>query len=162
MDDSIQELLEDQTLFHYKKYWLMAPVGSIEETMLAIFSFGTIQDANSYQLNVTPLMIDKLRKLTIISLALEHRTISYSLLLSSCQMSDISTLEEYLISLQPIITCQLDQVGQTITIIDCKDGRDVYCGEKTLPDLKYLPTSKDDLIRGLQQWKLKLQKQIME
>ncbi|CAL9737157.1 COP9 signalosome complex subunit 9 [Monosporozyma servazzii] len=162
MDDSIQDILQDRNIFHYKKYWLNAVAESLEEQILAIFSFGTIQDAISYQLDLTPLMIEKLRKLTIISLAMEHRKIDYSLLLSKCQINDTCTLEEYLITLQPIIECRLDQVGQSVTVVSCLDGRDVYCHEKPLPNLVLPPMTKDDIFEGLQRWKLKLQKQILE
>lgn len=162
MDNFVQQVLEDRNIFHYKKYWLNAPAGSIEEQTLAIFSFGTLQDAVSHQLSLTLLMIEKLRKLTIISLAMEHRQIRYSLLLAKCQINDISTLEEYLISLQPIIKCQLDHVGENVVIVACLDGRDVYCNEKPLPKMAQPPMTKEHLLRSLQQWKLKLQKQILE
>lgn len=162
MEKKLQEILEDPSIFHFKRYWLEAPLGSLEERLLAVFSFGTICDVSLVPFELGPLMIEKLRKLTIISLAMENRNLTYSTLLRQCGMDDISLLEEYLVTLQPIVKTKMDQVEQNIIIVECLDGRDVYCNEKPLPTLKEMPCTREYLISGLQQWKLKLQNDILE
>lgn len=165
MDDSIRQLLENPQIFHYKQYWLKVPIGTTEDTLLSIFSFGTYKDSITHKIKLNDLMKQKLQKLTILSLVCDNNNdrdnnIPYSIFLQECEIKDVSILERYLIELQPLVRCRIDQVSQTVNIIKCLDCRDIYCHEKPLLKLNHLPITKDDLIKSLKQWRSKLQDDI--
>lgn len=85
----------------------------------------------------------------------------YSIFMKECEIEDVSILERYLIELQPLIRCRIDQVNQTISIVECLDCRDIYCNEKPLPELSQVPITKNKLIENLRCWKSKLQDDIL-
>lgn len=164
MDDSIRRILEDPQIFHYKQYWLKVPIGTIQDEILSIFSFGRYRDALTYKLRLNDPMRRKLQKLTIVSIMCNSKKnagIPYSIFLEECGIEDVAVFEQYLIELQPLVRCRMDQVSQTINIIEWFDCRDIYCNEKPLPELSHVPMTKNDLIENLRRWRFKLQNDIL-
>ncbi|CCD22272.1 Csn9p NDAI_0A01140 [Naumovozyma dairenensis CBS 421] len=167
MNAGLKEALEDPQKYHYKQEWLSSDFESTRE-LLEIFAFGTVNDLTNLKFSkredLTSSMIDKLRKLTIISLSAKYRYISYDFIRKECEMDSSNDIEEYLIQLQDFFQMEIDSVGQQVRIIRCFDSRDVYANELPLINLgKDTPTTtKDELLQSLHKWKLKLLCQITD
>ena len=153
--NSVVELLEDPQKFHFKREWLCAREATQEEALLELFSFGTIRNISSHMV-LTPLMLVKLQKLTIISLSQRYREIPYSRIAKECQIYDICLIEQYFIELQSFFKVRLDSVSEVATVIECYDCRDVYAGEKPLTVLSPCTLAgytRSQLIDRLERWR---------
>lgn len=159
MNESLLKALEDPQRFHYKDLWLKENNPN-DRVILELFAFGKIEDAPRNMV-MTTLMLQKLQKLTIISLSEQYRELSYDLIQTQCGIADIIVIEEYLIQLQDIFQVKLNSVLQSATIVKWFDCRDVYSGERELQLVKSLTVDRSTLIRDLKRWKLKLQNEIL-
>ncbi|CCC68397.1 hypothetical protein NCAS_0B03130 [Naumovozyma castellii] len=167
MNENLQYLLEDPTRFHYKEYWLKSSTEG-EREILELFSFGTISELDDLHFNKgivwTPNLIEKLNKLTLISMSEESTKWTYDEIFQRCKINDINTIERYLIQLQAFFEVEINSVEQTISIVKYFDCRDVYGGELPLMILtdEKLRNTKDQLVKDLERWKTKLLTQILE
>lgn len=97
--------------------------------LLEIFAYGTYQDYIREQQKLpalTPTQATKLRKLTIVSLSCNQKSIPYSLLQKELAITDVRVLEDIIIEsiYQEIIQGKLDQRSKCLEI-DWTMGRDV-------------------------------------
>ncbi|AQZ11389.1 CSN9 (YDR179C) [Zygosaccharomyces parabailii] len=127
MNAVIKEL-EDPARFYYKDLWLRETNTNIAR-LLELFSFGEMKDVGSIAL--TPLMREKLQKLTIISLSEKYRELPYDLIESQAQLDEL-LVEPYLMQLRHFFQAKLDPVRRVAVILHWHDCRDVYNGEKPL------------------------------
>lgn len=157
---SIQSVLEDPDKFHYKQEWLQSDT---EESsgIFELFSFGTMRDIPT-NLQLTPRMIVKLQRLTLISLSQTYRELSYSLIMRECNIDSIDIIEQSLIELQSFFKVKLDPIRKVAIIISWYDCRDVYANEKPLTLIQNPKITKTILLKKLEQWQHKLNKQILE
>lgn len=123
----IKQCLEHQQVFVFGEF--VEQLKSLQESddhaawyrLLEIFAFGTLSD---YQSNadglpaLTPLMMKKLRHLTLISLAMKHKRLTYELLFKELSMSNVRELEDLLIDAiySNIIDGKMDQKNSWIEI----------------------------------------------
>lgn len=160
MREELVKLLEDASKFHYKELWLEEDSPK-ERDILELFAFGNIRDVSN-NMQLTPLMIAKLQKLTIISLSEYYRELPYELIRRECKIEDVWDVEEYLIQLREVFQVELDSVRQIATIVEWFDCRDVYAGEKDLKIVKNVKTSKETLLEGLKRWRSRLRNDILD
>lgn len=160
INDNIIKELELPGRYHYKDLWRSSQ-DSDEEVLLEIFAFGTVKDLPK-ELQLTHSLTEKLRKLTIISLSQDHRDLSYDFISQECQINKVEDVERYLIELNSLIEVKMDSTKGLCKILKWKDCRDVYCGEKPLHVVKRVGLTKNDLILSLEQWKEKLQVDILD
>ena len=96
---------------------------------LELFAYGTY---NEYKLNskeyleLTPTQLDKLKKLTIVSIAMESKIIPYENLMGTLDISDLRSLEDLLIDTMysGLLKGKLNQRDSIFTVMDTS-GRDV-------------------------------------
>lgn len=159
----IIELVENPEIYWYKTNWVNA-TDPTEAKFLELFCFGTIKDWQSRwpQLQLTERMIIKLQKLTLITLCLQNRTLTYSLLLEETKISNYQTLEEYLMSLREFFQTQINSVKGLVTVRKLLDSRDVYGYERPLLLLDNPHFDKARIIKDLLCWKNKLINELSE
>lgn len=97
--------------------------------LLNLFAFGTYKDWKQNQANLpelTPVQLQKLRHLTIVSLATKSKVIPYSVLLEELDISNLRTLEDLIIEsiYTDIISGKLDQSERQLEV-DYAIGRDI-------------------------------------
>jgi len=105
--------------------------------LLQIFAYGKYKDykANQAQLpDLTPQQLNKLRHLTVVSLATHTKCIPYSVLLEELSIENVRNLEDLIIEViyADIIHGKLDQKNQTLEV-DSAIGRDIH--ESSLTDV---------------------------
>ncbi|KAK3785761.1 hypothetical protein RRG08_051083 [Elysia crispata] len=98
--------------------------------LLNIFAYGTYKDYKANQANLpelTPQMLNKLRHLTVVSLATRSKCIPYSVLLEELEMENVRNLEDLIIEViyADIIHGKLDQKNQQLEV-DYAIGRDIH------------------------------------
>jgi len=112
--------------------------------LLHLFAFGTysnyVENKSQYP-ELTPAMINKLRHLTIVSLATKDKCIPYSKLLKELDMKNLRELEDLIIDViyADIVRGKLDQKNNRLEV-DYTVGRDIK------------PTDVDIVIQVLQDW----------
>ncbi|CCF56904.1 hypothetical protein KAFR_0B06080 [Kazachstania africana CBS 2517] len=161
MDGRLVEILEDPHTFHFKQEWLDS-TDTETRTLLEIFSFGTIKDlTDDLRKEMSPAMIAKLQKLTIISLSEQCRVLTYETIANECLIDNMNDVENFLIQLQGFFRVRLDSVERVAKITDWFDCRDVYANERDLYRVHNLQISKESLIQDLKKWKSKLTQDIL-
>ncbi|GFO08248.1 EF-hand domain-containing protein d2 [Plakobranchus ocellatus] len=98
--------------------------------LLNIFAYGTYKDYKANKDNLpelTPQMLNKLRHLTVVSLATRTKCIPYSVLLEELEMQNVRNLEDLIIEViyADIIHGKLDQKNQQLEV-DYAIGRDIH------------------------------------
>lgn len=163
VNEAIVAILEDPEIFHFKVDWLNS-TESNETQLLELFCYGTVCDWQQRwpQLPLTNQMLVKLQKLTLITMCLQNRKVTYSTLLEKTGILNYQILEEHLISLQCFFQCKLDPVEGIVTIGKLIDSRDVYAHERPLLLLQDLDFNKSEIIKNLQNWKTKLANQLAD
>ena len=126
----IQELNTGTTQPHYN--------------LLNLFAYGTFQDYKAQEASLpqlTPVMIKKLRHLSIVSLATKNKCLPYSLLLKELHLRNLRELEDLIIKViyADIVRGKLDQTDQQFEV-DYAIGRDVR------------PEQISEICAVLQQW----------
>ncbi|KFM67494.1 COP9 signalosome complex subunit 7a, partial [Stegodyphus mimosarum] len=127
---NIQELSSTQ----YSQYY----------QLLHLFAFGTYADYlenKSQYPELTPAMVNKLRHLTIVSLATKTKCIPYSKLLKELDMKNLRELEDLIIDViyADIVRGKLDQKNNRLEV-DYTVGRDIK------------PADVDIVVQVLQDW----------
>jgi len=112
--------------------------------LLQVFAYGTYKDykANQAQLpDLTPQQLNKLRHLTVVSLATKSKCIPYGTLLEELSIDNVRNLEDLIIEVvyADIIHGKLDQKNQTLEV-DYAIGRDIHDNALT------------EVTQTLQQW----------
>ncbi|XP_054716483.1 COP9 signalosome complex subunit 7b-like isoform X1 [Uloborus diversus] len=112
--------------------------------LLHLFAFGTYSqylETKSQYPELTPAMINKLRHLTIVSLATKDKCIPYSKLLKELDMKNLRELEDLIIDViyADIVRGKLDQKNNRLEV-DYTLGRDIR------------PADIDIVIQVLQEW----------
>lgn len=97
--------------------------------LLNLFAYGTYKDYKEKKAElpeVTPAMLNKLRQLTMVSLATKNKCIPYSLLLSELDIPNLRALEDLIIEViyADIIHGKLDLKNQQLEV-DYAIGRDI-------------------------------------
>lgn len=113
---SIKELADNETFSAYYQ-------------LLNIFAFGTYSDylSNAERLpQLTIAMINKLRHLTIVSLAMKSKYIPYSVLLKELDMRNLRELEDLIIEViyANVVSGKMDQSNNCLEV-DHTIGRDI-------------------------------------
>ncbi|KAL5495840.1 hypothetical protein ACEPAI_1304 [Sanghuangporus weigelae] len=116
---NIQELSKNEQAPHFR--------------LLELFAYGSLDDYNNSRDILPPLnqsQLTKLRLLTIISLALDHRILPYALLLRSLQIPTIRELEDLIIDAiyLDLMRGKLDQKEQQFEV-EYVIGRDLGPGQ---------------------------------
>jgi len=98
--------------------------------LLQIFAYGKYKDYKANQANLpelTPQQLNKLRHLTVVSLATHTKCIPYSVLLEELAIENVRNLEDLIIEViyADIIHGKLDQKNQTLEV-DYAIGRDIH------------------------------------
>ncbi|XP_065842422.1 COP9 signalosome complex subunit 7b-like isoform X2 [Oscarella lobularis] len=147
----IEQALESPLLFVYGDLLEMPSVLELRGSenakyfdLLQLFAYGTLADYRKNQLQLptlTPLQLNKLKQLTLISLAGQSKTISYEVLLTELEISSLRELEDLIIEAiyADIIRGKLDQKNSQLEV-DFAIGRDIKENEV------------GDLVSVLQQW----------
>ncbi|ORX40676.1 hypothetical protein BD324DRAFT_611744 [Kockovaella imperatae] len=105
------------------------PSGSKSVKLLELFAFGTLEtyraDESSYP-PLTSAQLQKLKHLTLVSLALHHRSLSYSTLLTILELDSVRQLEELIIDsiYAELLTGKMHHHEQ-ILHVDWVSGRDL-------------------------------------
>ncbi|CCK68149.1 Csn9p KNAG_0A04790 [Huiozyma naganishii CBS 8797] len=165
-EQRLVRILEDPQKLHYKDEWIHVAAGdsrargSRARDLLEIFTFGTVEDVPA-SIELSERMLHKLRKLTLLSLTELYRVIPYSFALEKCQMSDRSLMETYFIQLGSVLEFQMDPISETVTVTNFFDCRDVYDNEAELRIVRNAHYTREQLVTGLQKWKLKLENEIL-
>lgn len=123
----IKQCLEHQQIFVFGEF--LDQLKSLEESteyvvwyrLLEIFAFGTLSDYQSISQSLpalSPLMMKKLRHLTLISLAMKHKRLTYELLFKELSMTNVRELEDLLIDAiyGNVIDGKMDQKNSWIEI----------------------------------------------
>eukprot|EP01059_Diplonema_ambulator_P006710 TRINITY_DN16322_c0_g1_i1.p1 TRINITY_DN16322_c0_g1~~TRINITY_DN16322_c0_g1_i1.p1 ORF type:complete len:261 (+),score=67.95 TRINITY_DN16322_c0_g1_i1:55-783(+) len=97
--------------------------------LLTIFTYGTYQDYKARKDSLpalTPVQLEKLRELTIVSQASSSRSLTYDDLQKSLDISDVRELEDVVIGAitNNLLQARLDQARRCIEVVDVI-GRDV-------------------------------------
>lgn len=112
--------------------------------LLHLFAFGTyteyLENKSKYP-ELTPAMVNKLRHLTIVSLATKNKCIPYSKLLKELDLKNLRELEDLIIDViyADIVRGKLDQKNNQLEV-DYTIGRDIK------------PANVDIIISVLQEW----------
>ncbi|CCH62387.1 hypothetical protein TBLA_0H00990 [Henningerozyma blattae CBS 6284] len=172
VSQSIIKCIQIPNKYHYKQEWVdtIRNQGSMEDIkILEIFSFGSVNDIIRYPdiynfIYNDQKMINKIEKLCLIDISNKYRTIKYEEIrktLNNFEIKDFE-IEEYLIQLNEFFQCKIDSIDKVIEFTNVMDCRDVYCGESELylVDMKNIVT-KDFLLESLNQWKNKLNNEII-
>lgn len=123
----IKQCIEHQHIFVFGEF--LDQLKSLQESsehsfwyrLLEIFAFGTLsdyhRDAESLP-TLTPLMLKKLRHLTLITLAMKHKRLTYELLFKELATINVRELEDLLIDAiySNIIDGKMDQKNSCIEI----------------------------------------------
>lgn len=123
----IKQCIEHQHIFVFGEF--LDQLKSLQESnehthwyrLLEIFAFGTLsdyqRDAESLP-SLSPLMLKKLRHLTLITLAMKHKRLTYELLSKELSTSNVRELEDLLIDAiySNIIDGKMDQKNSCIEI----------------------------------------------
>ncbi|KAG5286019.1 hypothetical protein AALO_G00010080 [Alosa alosa] len=112
--------------------------------LLNVFAYGTFKDYKEKKNDLPPLtevQKNKLRHLTIVSLAAKMKCIPYSLLLAELELASVRQLEDLIIEAlyADVIWGKLDRCRQQLEVDSCL-GRDIQ------------PTDPGHLVSTLQQW----------
>ena len=123
----IKQCLEHPTIFVFGEF--LDQLKSLQESpehatwyrVLEIFAFGTLSDYNKNGESLpslTPLMTKKLRHLTLISLAMNHKRLTYELLYKELSISSVRDLEDLIIDAiySNVIDGKMDQKNSWIEI----------------------------------------------
>jgi len=98
--------------------------------LLRIFAYGTWSDykvkAEVLNIKLTPVMITKLKQLTVVTFASKHKTLPYGLLLKELELSNIRELEDMIIECvyQGLVSGRLDQKKAAFEV-SSSIGRDI-------------------------------------
>ncbi|XP_034030349.1 COP9 signalosome complex subunit 7a isoform X1 [Thalassophryne amazonica] len=148
---AVSSLLETPGLYVFSDILELPNVRELENSphapvyqLLSLFAYGTYCDYKERAASLpelTPAQRNKLRHLSIISLASNLKCLPYSLLLQQLELKNVRELEDLLIEAVycDIIQGKLDQRNQQVEV-DCSVGRDLGPNE--------LPT----IINTLQEW----------
>ncbi|KAI9980122.1 hypothetical protein PInf_026789 [Phytophthora infestans] len=148
----IQQVLSNKKLFVFRELLDMPNVEPLQDSehkehyeLLRIFSFGTYNDyvARKDELpELTPQQVNKLRKLTVVSLALRFKNIPYDTLMQDLDVSTVREVEDILIDTiySGLIQGKLDQKLRCF-VVKYAVGRDTRH--------EYI----DDMIQKLTTWK---------
>lgn len=125
----IREATEHPQIFVFGELLNLPNVTALAETpeyepwlrLVQLFAFGTYSDylaAQSTLPPLTPLMLTKLRSLTIISLAAKFKRISYSVLMSALGLTNVRELEDLIIEIIYIkaIEGKMDQKKSSLEV----------------------------------------------
>eukprot|EP00668_Euglena_longa_P011922 GGOE01014342.1.p1 GENE.GGOE01014342.1~~GGOE01014342.1.p1 ORF type:complete len:283 (+),score=111.92 GGOE01014342.1:65-913(+) len=131
---SVVELSTNPDYADYRKWY----------NLLTTFAHGTYDDYKANQHNLPPLgavELHKLKELTVLTMAAEHRVLPYDLLLSSLDITDVRQLEDLLIDAitHGLINAKLDQRSRLVEVLDTM-GRDPR------------PSDIDAMLATLTQW----------
>ncbi|WVQ73046.1 hypothetical protein IAR50_002609 [Cryptococcus sp. DSM 104548] len=112
--------------------------------LLQLFAYGTLQDYEAHKTSFPELKeahINKLKQLTLVSLALQHRSLSYDHISSALQLDSIRQVEDNVIDTiyAGLLTGKLHH-DQKVLHIDSVSGRDVR------------PEELEKLQQGLANW----------
>ncbi|XP_006642463.1 COP9 signalosome complex subunit 7a [Lepisosteus oculatus] len=142
--EALSSLLETPGLYVFSDILELPNVRELESgphapvyQLLNLFAYGTYCDykENAASLpELTPAQKNKLRHLSIISLASNLKCLPYSLLLQQLELKNVRELEDLLIEAvySDIIQGKLDQRNQQVEV-DCSVGRDL--GRHELPNI---------------------------
>ncbi|XP_070822919.1 COP9 signalosome complex subunit 7a [Chaetodon auriga] len=148
---AVSSLLETPGLYVFSDILELPNVRELENgphapvyQLLNLFAYGTYCDYKERAASLpelTPAQRNKLRHLSIISLASNLKCLPYSLLLQQLELKNVRELEDLLIEAVycDIIQGKLDQRNQQVEV-DCSVGRDL--GPNELPNI----------INTLQEW----------
>uniref|UniRef100_A0A3B5ARK0 COP9 signalosome subunit 7A n=1 Tax=Stegastes partitus TaxID=144197 RepID=A0A3B5ARK0_9TELE len=145
---AISSLLETPGLYVFSDILELPNVRELENgphapvyQLLNLFAYGTYCDYKASLPELTPAQRNKLRHLSIISLASNLKCLPYSLLLQQLELKNVRELEDLLIEAVycDIIQGKLDQRNQQVEV-DCSVGRDL--GPNELPNI----------VNTLQEW----------
>ncbi|KAM8847588.1 COP9 signalosome complex subunit 7a isoform 1-T1 [Synchiropus picturatus] len=148
---AVSSLLESPGLYVFSDILELPNVKELENgphapvyQLLNLFAYGTYCDYKERAASLpelTPAQKNKLRHLSIISLASNLKCLPYSLLLQQLELKNVRELEDLLIEAVycDIIQGKLDQRNQQVEV-DCSVGRDL--GPNELPNI----------INTLQEW----------
>uniref|UniRef100_A0A8C2HGC5 PCI domain-containing protein n=1 Tax=Cyprinus carpio TaxID=7962 RepID=A0A8C2HGC5_CYPCA len=135
---AISSLLETPGLYVFSDILELPNVRELETgphapvyQLLNLFAYGTYCDYKERAASLpelTPAQKNKLRHLSIISLASNLKCLPYSLLLQQLELKNVRELEDLLIEAVycDIIHGKLDQRNQQVEV-DCSIGRDLAC-----------------------------------
>uniref|UniRef100_A0A3B3ZJB2 PCI domain-containing protein n=1 Tax=Periophthalmus magnuspinnatus TaxID=409849 RepID=A0A3B3ZJB2_9GOBI len=139
---AVSSLLETPGLYVFSDILELPNVRELENgphapvyQLLHLFAYGTYCDYKAASLpELTPAQRNKLRHLSIISLASNLKCLPYSLLLQQLELKNVRELEDLLIEAVycDIIQGKLDQRNQQVEV-DCSVGRDL--GPNELPNI---------------------------
>ncbi|KAG2765900.1 hypothetical protein PC129_g8174 [Phytophthora cactorum] len=148
----IQQVLSNKKLFVFRELLDMPNVEALKDSehkehyeLLRIFSFGTYSDyvARKDELpDLTPQQVNKLRKLTTVSLAHRFKNIPYDTLMGDMGVSSVREVEDILIDTiySGLIQGKLDQKSRCF-VVKYAVGRDTRHEDI------------DDMIQKLMNWK---------
>jgi len=136
----IEQVLQAPGVFVFGELLDMPNVKSLEGTenkahleLLRIFAYGTYptyKEKAGALPPLTPQMSTKLRQLTIVSLAADHKVIPYTVLLQHLDIPNVRELEDLIIECiyQGVIKGKLDQKQKQLEV-DFAIGRDIRPGQ---------------------------------
>ncbi|ETL84409.1 hypothetical protein F441_16340 [Phytophthora nicotianae CJ01A1] len=148
----IQQVLSNKKLFVFRELLDMPNVEALKDSehmehyeLLRIFSFGTYNDylARKDELpDLTPQQMNKLRKLTVVSLAHRFKNIPYDTLIQDLGVSTVREVEDILIDTiySGLVQGKLDQKSRCF-VVKYAVGRDTRHEDI------------DDMIQKLSNWK---------
>ncbi|ETK77732.1 hypothetical protein L915_16056 [Phytophthora nicotianae] len=148
----IQQVLSNKKLFVFRELLDMPNVEALKDSehmehyeLLRIFSFGTYNDylARKDELpDLTPQQMNKLRKLTVVSLAHRFKNIPYDTLIQDLGVSTVREVEDILIDTiySGLVLGKLDQKSRCF-VVKYAVGRDTRHEDI------------DDMIQKLSNWK---------
>lgn len=147
----IRQALEAQAVYVFGELLDMPNIKELSEgphssyfQLLNLFAYG---DYTEYKVNrnnypeLSPIMLKKLRHLTIVSLANKNKCLPYALLLKELEIKNVRELEDLIIEViyADIIQGKLDQRNQQLEV-DYAIGRDIR------------PEQINDVVKVLEDW----------
>lgn len=147
----VKQVLEAPNVYVFGELLDMPNIQELSEgpnaaylNLLNLFAYGTFRDykeKKSHLPELTPPMLNKLRHLTMVSLATKNKCIPYRVLLEELDIPNLRTLEDLIIEViyADIIHGKLDQKNQQLEV-DYAIGRDIK------------PEAVPEIISVLQDW----------
>ncbi|KAL4221022.1 COP9 signalosome complex subunit 7b [Mactra antiquata] len=147
----VKQVLEAPNVYVFGELLEMANIQELSSgehakyfNLLNLFAYGTYKDYKEKKSDLpelTPAMLNKLRQLTMVSLATKTKCIPYRILLEELDIPNLRTLEDLIIEViyADIIRGKLDQKNQQLEV-DYAIGRDIQ------------PTAVPEIISVLQDW----------
>jgi COP9 signalosome complex subunit 7 len=124
----IQQVLKDKKIHVFGELLAVPSVQALRGSefsnaleTLELFAYGTYSDFSenpTRYLEMTPSMIQKLRRLSLFSLAAKNNKLSYDSILTSLQLQTVRELEDFILDLiySELMLGKLDQIGQVLTV----------------------------------------------